>query len=99
MSKLRPEEIFSDEVLSYVGSVAASENYLYIPEDYKIAASQKYLDKFVHDKKTQEEISLLWVKIKKRPLLTVKYREDSLLHQQIAKLAILDQFVKENAYA
>lgn len=99
MSKLRPKEKFSDEVLSYIGSVAASEDYLYIPENYKAAKGQKYLDKFVHDKDVQSEIKSIWGKIKKKPLLELDYKEDSLLQQQIAQLAILDQYVKENIYA
>lgn len=99
MSKIRPEEEFWDEVLSYIGVVAATENYTYIPEELLISKAQKYLDKFVHDKDVFSELKELWPKLKGRPLLEANYMEDKLLHQQIIKLAILEQYVKENTNA
>jgi hypothetical protein len=99
LSKLRREEAFSGEVFAYVGVVAANENYLYIPNNFRLAKAQKYLDKFTHDHDVRDELKKVWQNIKNKNLLKAEYSEDSLLHQQIGKLAILNQYVKENSYA
>lgn len=99
MKEMRPEEVFTDEVLSYVGSIAAYENYLFIPIEYPVFKAQKYLDKFVHDNDVQKELAELWPNLAGRPLLEANYIENNMLHQQIVKLALLEQYVKENAYA
>jgi hypothetical protein len=99
MYLLRPEEQFSEEVLSYIGSIAGNENYVYIPDELKIRLAQPYLDRFVHDVELQKEIRGLWGKVKDKKLLQAEYKEDNPLHRQIANLAILKQYFEENINA
>jgi len=99
LTQLREGEQFSGEVLAYVGAVAANENYLYIPIDFQLGKAQKNLDKFTHDHETRDKIAKIWGSIQGKNLLAAEYNEDNLLHQQIGKLAVLNQYVKENSYA
>jgi len=95
MSKLRPEEPFSEEVLSYVASVAANNDYVYLPEELLVGKAQEMLDGFIFDKDLSLKTKAAWGKIKDRDVLNAKFSDDDSVHRQLAKLALAQQYYRE----
>lgn len=95
MQHLRDGESFSEEVLSYVASVAANENFVYLPDDMYVGKAQPYLKKLIFDSKLVEDVDRAWEKLKGRDLLSLEYGDEDPLHRQIAKIAFVRQYAKE----
>ena len=98
MKKLRPEEDFSEEVLSYVASVAANNNFVYLPDDLLVGKAQPILRKLTKDFNSFAFVEMVdhqWGRLQGRKLLDAKFSEDSNVHQQIAKLALVQQYYRE----
>ncbi len=98
MKQLRPEEELSLEVLTYIGSVAANNNYVYIPEEWVIGKAQPILRRLTEDFNNWafiEMVSYQWERLKNKNLLKATFSEDSNVHRQLAKLAIVQQYYRE----
>jgi len=98
MKKLRPEENFSEEVLSYIASIAANENYVYLPRELHVGEAQLILDKMLagfHEPDFVKMVDYQWNRLKDKDLLDAKFEEDSSIHRQLANLAIAQQYYRE----
>lgn len=95
MTLLRPEENFSEEVLSYIGSVAANENYVYLPEEMLVGKAQHILDNFIYDHDLKMKTKAAWGKVKGKDILDVEFKEDNSLHRQLSKLALVQEYFRE----
>lgn len=98
MMKLRSDEDFSEEVLSYVASIAANENFVYLPEDLHVGQANTILRKMTKDFNSFAFVEMVvyrWGQLKDRDLLNNKFLEDSKVHRQLAKLALAQQYYKE----
>lgn len=100
LKSLRPAEDFSTEVLSYIASVAANENYVYLPNNLLVGAAQPILSTMIHDEDLSRRTQLAWQRLENKEVLSATFSEDSPLHRQLAKIALAQQFYKEfvNAY-
>ena len=70
MQKIRPEEDFSDDVISYIGLIALEEGILYIPEMDRV---NKFLYSF--DPVLQDRIKELYSKLRDKPIESYLFEE------------------------
>ena len=90
---LRDDE-FTEEVLIYVASCAFTDQLVYLPFEPEV---QPYLDRLIYDDDLRDRTKAAWEKVKdQKKLIDYNYRSDDSLHQQLASLAILDQYIKEH---
>ena len=98
MKLLRSEEEFSEEVLSYIASIAANENFIILPDDFHVGAANKILEKFTEkyiSPTLRTPLDYHWGRLKDKGLLQVSFKEDSIEQRQFAKLALVKQYYKE----
>ena len=95
MMKLRSEEEFSKEVLAYIGSVAANNGFVYLPEDLHVGLAQPILNGFVFDSKLTLKTKAAWDRLKDKSVLNAEFSEDDPIHRQLAKLALVQQYCRE----
>lgn len=95
MIKLRDDEEFSSEVLSYVASIAANSEYVHLPLALHVGKAQSFLDSLIHDSELSYKTQLAWEKIKDKDILNAKFSDDDSVHRQLAKLALAQQYYRE----
>jgi hypothetical protein len=89
------DESFSPEVLLYVANIAFHDNYVYLPEEFPISKAQPYLAKLAHDKDLINKVKIAWESASKHDLLAADYKDDDVIHRQLAKLALVKQYYIE----
>ena len=95
MKKLRSEEEFSSEVLAYIASIAANNDYVYLPSEWEVGKAQPILRGFIHDASLELKVERAWGKLSDKKLLEAKFSEDDSVHRQLAKLALVQQYYRE----
>ena len=90
---LRDDE-FTEEVLMYIASCAFTDQLVYLPFAPEV---QPYLDRLIYDDDLRDRTKKAWETVKDRKdLIEYTYKDDDALHQQLASLAILQQYIKEH---
>lgn len=93
LKELRDED-FTEEVLIYIASCAFTDQLVYLPFAPEV---QPYLDRLIYDDDLRDRTKKEWEKVKDhKNLIEYNYNSDNALHQQLASLAILDQYIKEH---
>lgn len=96
MRDLRSDEEFTDEIYLYVASVAFTEHYTYLPSEWEIGKAQPHLDQMVFDRELKIRAMDAWERVKSKKLLEVKFKDNDAVHQQLAKLALVQQYIREH---
>ena len=93
LKELRDED-FTEEVLMYIASCAFTDQLVYLPFAPEV---QPYLDRLIYDDDLRDRTKKAWETVKDRKdLIEYTYKDDDALHQQLASLAILQQYIKEH---
>ena len=94
MEGLRDEDL-QEEVIIYIAARAFTENYVYLPEEWEVSIAQDHLDNMIYDFGLKMKTKDSWEKIKDKDLLDKKFREDDAVHRQLANLAVVQQYIRE----
>jgi len=87
-------DLFSEEVLIYMATMAHKDQLVYIPNEPDIQAK---LDETNIDHELKGRVEVAWDDLDDSHLMDNEYAEDDPVEQQLASLAILDQYLKENS--
>lgn len=96
MQGLRKEEGFEEEVLIYVAVSACMQNLVYLPVEWEVSKAQPYLDTMIHDVGLKINVRDSWEALKGIGLLDKKFDQDNATQRQLADLAVIQQFIREN---
>jgi hypothetical protein len=95
MRSIKPNEDFSEEVLTYVASIAFKDNLVLLPVEMFKVSVDNILKNMIYFNGLREKVILSWDKVKNMDLTNKQFNLEDPIQNQLAKLTILKQYRKE----